>query len=160
MTQGQLSLTEGINRKKCELGHENSWTIVHASVREMSNAGSRYILLHCNYFWLTLMVTLSLQHMHTLEGSHLLCLHRSYPFGDEVSAHHQVILGNPSVAWENWKKPAPREGRHKECYSTALYINPSQSFHVRLLDKGKQHTEKDYEQIKNTHVHTYNKSDP
>lgn len=56
------------------------------------------------------MVTLSLQHMHTLEGSHLLCLHQSYPFGDEVSAHHQVILGNPSVAWENWKKPAPREG--------------------------------------------------
>ena len=45
--------------------------------------------------------------------SHLLCLHQSYPFGDEVSAHYQVILGNPSVAWENWKKPAPREGRTK-----------------------------------------------
>lgn len=45
--------------------------------------------------------------------SHLLYPHKSYPFGNEVSTHHQVILGNPSIAWKNWKKPVSREGHTK-----------------------------------------------
>lgn len=134
--------------------------LCHASVREMSNAGSRYILLHCNYFWLTLMVMLSLKHMHTLEGSHLLCLHQSYPFGDEVSAHHQVILGNPSVAWENWKKPAPREGRTKTVIQQNYTLN---HYKVSILDywtKRSNTLRRIMNKLINTHVNTYNKGDP
>lgn len=69
----------------------------------------------------------NLQHMHAAEDSHLLCPSHSYPFGDEVSAHHQVILGNPSVAWENWKKPAPREGYTKTVIQQhyTLILSPS-----------------------------------
>ena len=40
-------------------------------------------------------------------------LHQSYPFGDEISIQHQIILCNSTVAWENWEKPAPRKEQTK-----------------------------------------------
>lgn len=50
--------------------------------------------------------------MNTVHSS-LLGLYQSYPFGDEISAQHQVILRNSTVAWENWEKPAPRKEQAK-----------------------------------------------
>lgn len=76
-------------------------------------------------------------HKHTPEGSHLLCLYQAYPFGDEVSTHHQVILGNPSVAWENRKQPAPREEWTKT-YSTALHIEKQHKRYARELADQRQ----------------------
>lgn len=39
-----------------------------------------------------------------IEGCGVVTESQLCPFGDEVSAHHQVILGDSSVAWENWKE--------------------------------------------------------
>lgn len=53
-----------------------------------------------------------LHRMHAVH-SNLLCLYQSYPFGDEISAQHHVILRNSTIAWENWEEPAPRKEQTK-----------------------------------------------
>lgn len=71
-----------------------------------------HIWLHCNVFGLhsgSLFSTFTLLEAHM----YYVPISLTYPLGDEVSAHHQVILGNPSIAWENWKKPALREEHTK-----------------------------------------------
>lgn len=99
------------------------------------------------------MVTLFLQHMHTLKDSNVLRLHQSYPFGDEISAQHQVILGNSSVAWENWKKSAPRKG----CTKTVIQQHYTLIFSQSVSDSN---TQKHNEQIKDSHVDILNRAIP
>lgn len=84
-----------------------------------------------------------LQHMHTLEAS--------YPFGDEVSTNHQVILGNPAVAWENWKKPAPRRDIQRLLFSSTTHCT---RLFIKTFSKttGEGKAEKESYQTKHVHV--------
>lgn len=85
--------------------------LLSVSMRHTMRSTGSYIV-QSMIFAMSLFFFYFLQNINTVH-SNLLCLYQSYPFGDEISTQHQVILRNSTVAWENWEKPAPRKEQTK-----------------------------------------------
>lgn len=104
--------------EECWLCNENSWAIVHGSIHEggtekcLSNSVSCYIWFDYN--------VLANSYCHTFLCPCLMwkCDHHTYSFGDEISTNYQVILGDPSIAWKNWKEPDHSVGHTKTVIHT------------------------------------------
>lgn len=98
MTQGQLSLTKWF--VKSQLHNKDSWATVHLNKRYFED---NRIICHYVNAWKIQCHFFSFPYV---------CI-KSYPFGDEISAQHHVILRNSTIAWENWEEPAPRKEQTK-----------------------------------------------